>query len=283
MGRMQTVQSSILQSGICALFAAVALAGCGPKAAPGASVDKTAPPVGAPAPQIQAEDLGAPATPEIKAKYDGEFEAVGAEPFWRLDLLNDYAAFTRPGLSDVGGLPAQRDYRANGARVIAGPLTIVLKAESCVHESGETFPYKAIVQFEGVAYEGCARRGSNQAAADNDWTSVIGQLLPAIDACLAKADKKPARVTIAYGLDEGQAAVRLLDAEGGRYECNAPAVGGAVTDWEAIADQSVMQGERDPLFTRAPTAAPAKSGCYTNTAAKLPSGATIGWYTRKTC
>jgi uncharacterized membrane protein len=277
MGRRQIWRAARgvgLGAGLGAVLCVALLAGCGPKAPTGAAPEKTTAPVGAPAPQIQAEDLGAPATPEVKAKYDGEFEAVGAEPFWRLDLLNDYAAFTRPGLSDVGGLPSQRDFRANGARVIAGPLTIVLKAESCVHESGETFPYKAIVQFEGVAYEGCARRGVNQASADNDWTSVIGQLLPAIDACLAKADKKPARVTIA---------VRLIDAEGGRYECNAPAAGGAVTDWETIADQSVLQGERDPLFTRAPTAAPPKTGCYTSAPAKLPSGAAIGWYTRKTC
>ena len=277
------VRRNLGLAGMCAVLVAVLLSACGQPQPSGATGAKTAPDVGgSPEPQIQAAELGPPATPDVKAKYEGEFEAVGNEPFWRLDVLNDYVAFTRPGLSDVGGLPQPRDFRASGARIVAGPLTIVLKAETCHYEGGETLDYKAIVQFEGVSYEGCARRGADQEANDSDWTSEIGALLPGIDACIAKADKKPARVTIAYPLDDGMAAVRILDAEGGRYDCNAPAAGGAVTGWDPIADQSNLTGERDPMFTRAPAAAPTGK-CYTTTPAKLPNGATIGWYSRRVC
>ena len=278
--------SSLLAAFSAGLLAAFALAGCG-KPSDNASKQNTEQADdtvgGAPAPPISAEQLGPVATPEQQALYAGDFEAVGAEPNWRLDLLADWASFTRPGLNDVGGMPTQRDFRAQGARIVAGPLTIVLKAETCAHEGGGSFPYTAIVNFDGVPYEGCARRGANQAAADSDWTSVISQLVPAIDSCLAKADKKPARVTIAYLLDGGQAGVRVLDAEGGRYECNAPVGGGAVTYWDSIGDRDVMQGERAPMFTRAPTAPPTAGPCQQNTPAKTSAGATIGWLSRKTC
>jgi uncharacterized membrane protein len=276
------VRRNLGLAGVCAILAALALSACGQPKPAGDTGAKTNPDIGAPAPQIQAEDLGPPATPDVQAKYEGDFEAVGDEPFWRLDVLDDYVAFTRPGLSDVGGLPQPREYRANGARIVAGPLTIVLKAETCQYEGGETLDYKAVVQFEGVSYEGCARRGADQASKDSDWTSEIDSLLPAIDACIGKADKKPARVTIAYAMDDGTAVVRILDGEGGRYECNAPAAGGAVTAWDPVADQSNLSGERDPLFTRTPTAAPTGK-CYTTTPAKLPNGKQIGWYSRRTC
>ncbi len=193
--------------------------------------------------------LGPVATPDVKSLYDGEFEAVGSEPFWRLDLLNEWASFTRPGLQDVGGLPTRRDYRAQGARIVAGPLVITLRAGACQHESGETFPYKAEVDFEGVSYDGCARRGDTAQSAN--WAAKIEELIPAIDACLAKVDNKPARVTIAYAEDD-KISVRLLDAEGGRYECKTASTGGPVQYWDTIADRNVLQGERDPLFTRAP-------------------------------
>jgi uncharacterized membrane protein len=277
------VRTHIVRAGAYAAILALAfLAGCGQQPAKNGANNSAVTDSGEPEPQIAAESLGAVASPEIQALYTGEFEATGSEPFWRLDLLNDYAAFTRPGLSDVGAMPAQRDYRAQGARILAGPMTIVLKAEQCIHESGETLPYKAIVQFEGVSYEGCARRGGAASEDQSEWSSLIGPLVPAIDACLAKIDKKPARVTIAYIQEGEQASVRLTDSEGGRYECSAPLSGGAVSYWEAIGDRDVLQGERNPLFTRAPAAAPT-GACLKSVQAKNAGGAVIGWFTRKTC
>jgi len=274
-----------LAAACCAAVAAFALAGCDQNQSKNktATEKDVAVSAGSPAQPISAEQLGAPATPAQQALYEGAFEAVGSEPFWRLDLLNDWAAFTRPGLQEVGGLPEPREFRAQGARVVAGPLTIVLKAQPCAHESGGTYPYTATVYFEGVPYEGCARKGGDQTQADSDWTGTIGQLLPAIDSCLARADKKPARVTIAYALDGGQAAVRLRDAEGGRWECNAPVTGGAASYWDSIGDRDVMQGENDPQFTRNPGPPPPQTNCSHNTPAKGAGGGSIGWYTRKTC
>jgi uncharacterized membrane protein len=265
---------------LAALALSASLAACGQNG-PGANNDGAAGPKPV---DIEKElsALGAVATPDVKALYEGEFEAVGSEPFWRLDLLNEWASFTRPGLQDVGGLPSRRDYRAQGARFVAGPLVITLRAGACQHESGETFPYKAEVDFEGVSYDGCARRGDTAQSAN--WAAKLDDLIPAIDACLARAENKPARVTIAYPEDD-KISVRLLDAEGGRYECKTAPAGGAIQYWDTLADRNILQGERDPLFTRAPSAAPkgGKEGCQKSDAAKAADGHDLGWLTRSTC
>jgi uncharacterized membrane protein len=279
---MEPVRSKIA-GGLGGLIAALALAACGQNG-PGAAADGVAGPKPV---DIEKElaALGPVAAPDVKALYDGEFEAVGSEPFWRLDLLNEWASFTRPGLQDVGGLPTRRDYRAQGARIVAGPLVITLRAGACQHESGETFPYKAEVDFEGVSYDGCARRGDNDAQSGN-WADNLADLIPAIDACLARAENKPARVTIAYAEEEGKLiSVRLLDAEGGRYECKTAPAGGTVQYWDTLADRNVLQGERDPMFTRAPGAAAkgGKDGCQKSDPAKAPDGQELGWLTRSTC
>jgi uncharacterized membrane protein len=226
--------------------------------------------------------LGAPATEQVKALYDTDFEATGSEPFWQLSLARDWVSFQRPGLQEVGGLPTRRDFRANGARIAAGPLVITLKNTECKRDSGETFPFIAEVDYEGVPYVGCARPGSASASAG--WISDLPELIPAIDACLGKVDNKPARVALAYLLDNDQtASVRLLDAQGGRYECSVPAKGGTVTYWGALGDKDVMQGENDPIFTRAPTPAPAARNCTESEEAKTPDGHVVGWLTKKTC
>jgi uncharacterized membrane protein len=219
-------------------------------------------------------DLGPPATDAVKALYEGEFEATGSEPFWQLSLTKDWISFQRPGLREVGGVPARRDFRANGARIVAGPLVITLRNTQCQHEQ-ETYPFTAEVDFDGVPYDGCARPGG--AAASATWTGELAQLIAPIDACLRKVDNKPARVTIAY-IDGEQATVRLLDAQGGRYECTTAPTGGEVQYWGALGDRDVLQGENDPIFTRLPGPAPTKA-CAVNTEAKAPDGKVLGWMT----
>lgn len=276
-----------------ALFAVV-LAGCGQGQTPGGD--------GGPGlstsqrPAMTEEDLkaqsaallaklGAPASAGAKAQYEGAFDAVGAEPDWQLTLLPDYVAFTRPGLEEVTAIPAARDYRAQGAYTQAGPLSIAIVAGACTYvEGGESYPFSATVLYDGIAYEGCARAGEGAApaAASRGWAVDLPQLLPAIDACIARATAKPARVTIAYVNEESQAAVRFLESDGGRSECLASLDGASIISVEPLADRDAFRGERDPLFTRAPASAPSGS-CYASEEVKGSSGATLGWLSRKTC
>jgi len=230
-----------------------------------------------------ASQLGAPAGADVQAFYAGEFEAFGAEPDWRIDLLDNWVNFSRTGLDDVGGLPGPRDVRSGGALIEAGPLSIILKAGACEAGPGQQLPYVVSVYYDGVTYQGCGRRAAAGAAgAVPAWSALLPDLLPAIDACASRVQAKPARVTIAYVIDGGQVSVRFLDADGGRYECGAPSGGGTVTFFEPLGDRDVLQGEQAPLFTRAPEGPP-KGACWQNEPAKGRDGKVVGTLSRKTC
>ncbi|MES1199505.1 MAG: hypothetical protein ABUS48_05960 [Pseudomonadota bacterium] len=231
--------------------------------------------------------LGGAATPETRALYTGDFLASGsldaqsAEGAWELRLLDDYAQLRRPGLDEIGGPTSPRDFHEKGVRVTAGPLTISIQQESCTTANGVALDYSAHVLFEGVAYDGCARRGA-EGGDDSSWASVLPDLIPAIDACLARASAKPARVTIASVRDEGQVSVRVREADGDRRECIANADGSAVSAYESISDIDRQNGEGDPEFLRGGSA-PAARQCRTVTEAKSAVGATLGWLISKSC
>lgn len=235
--------------------------------------------------------LGGPANAQQRALYEGEFQAsggidalasdgAGAEGAWELRLLSDYAQFSRPGLGEDGAIPGERDYRERGMRVVAGPLTITIVQQAC-SASGVELPYVAHVLFEGVSYEGCARRGIPEGARVT-WASVLPELIPAIDACLARVTSRPARVTFATSLDEGQVSVRLRDADGVRRECIASASGSEIAVFEPISDIDRRAGEGDPEFQRGGNA-PRAAQCRTVEPAIGRGGDQLGWLIRRSC
>lgn len=238
--------------------------------------------------QMAAEQLaalGGPASAEQRALYTGEFEASGAlgavgagEGAWELRLLDDYALFTRPGLGEDGGVTGERDMRENGMRVVAGALTITLMAQDCALPNDITLPYTANVLFEGVAYQGCARRGVSTGARPT-WASVLPELIPAIDACLGRVEARPALVTFASALDEGQVSVRIREADGSRRECISDAAGSAVAVYEPLSDLDRRGGEGDPDFVRGE--ARPRGECVSE--AQGRDGQTLGWLVRRSC
>lgn len=238
----------------------------------------------------QLEALGGPANAQQRALYQGDFQAsggidalssdgAGAEGAWELRLLNDYAQFSRPGLGDDGGIPNERDYHERGMRVVAGPLTITIMQQACT-ASGVQLPYVANVLFEGVAYQGCARRGIDEGARAS-WASALSELLPAIDACMGRVSSRPARVTFATLLDEGQISVRIRDADGARRECIVNASSGAVAVFEPISDLDRRAGEGDPEFQRGGQS-PQVGQCRAVEPA-LVRGEQVGWLIRRSC
>jgi uncharacterized membrane protein len=228
--------------------------------------------------------LGGPANAAQRALYEGEFQASGSnsdfasgEGAWELRLLDDYAQFSRPGLGDDGGIPGERNYRERGMQVVAGTVTVTILQQACT-ASGIELPYVANVIFEGVSYQGCARRGINESGDSGGWASVLPELIPAIDACLARAGAR-ARVTFAATLDEGETSVRVREANGGRRECIA--AGGEVTLYETLSDLDRRSGEGDPEFMRG--ARPAAQTCRTVEPAVARSGEQLGWLIRRSC
>ncbi len=279
--------------GALAALCLVSLAACqraaedAPVAADESGADVAALEAAAAAEQLAA--LGGPASAEQRALYEGDFEASGAldalgagEGAWELQLLDDYAQFVRPGLGQDGGIPDAREFRERGMRVVAGPLTITLRAEQCALPNGVALPYAAHVLFEGVAYQGCAQRGLSQGARAS-WASVLPDLLPAIDACLARATAPPARVTIASFIDEGVVSVRLREADGGREECLVSADGAEIITFGNVSDLDRRNGESDPEFVRAPGPEPRAQTCRAVEPALGTGGAPIGWLVRRSC
>lgn len=233
----------------------------------------------------QLATLGGPANAQQRALYEGEFQASGSnaafsadEGAWELRLLNDYAQFSRPGLGEDGGVTGERDYREHGMRVVAGAVTITIKNEACT-ASGIELPYTAHVIFEGVPYQGCARRGINESGDGGGWASVLPELIPAIDACLVRAGGQRARVTFATALDEGEVSVRLREPSGGRRECIT--AGGQVTVYETLSDLDRRSGEGDPEFARG--SRPAAQNCRAIEPAVTRDGENLGWLIRRSC
>lgn len=229
--------------------------------------------------------LGGPASAEQRAAYEGEFQASGgidalgnAEGAWELTLLNDYAQFTRPGLGEDGGIPGEREYRERGMRVVAGPLTVTISQQACT-ASGVELPYTAHVLFEGVAYQGCARRGVIEGERPT-WASVLPELMPAINVCSERASSQPVRITFASALDEGEVLVRVREANGSRRECIV--TGGAVSVYEPLSDNDRRSGEGDPEFQPGASRLAARN-CRSVEPAVDRTGAQLGWLIRNSC
>lgn len=272
----------------CALvLGAAALSAC-QRQAPAPS-EEAAPPSNAEREaEIAAEQLaalGGQANAEQRALYEGEFQASGgigglgdSEGAWELRLLEDYAQFARPGLGEDGGIAGARDYRERGMRVVAGPLTITIMQQPCT-ASGVDLPYVAHVLFEGVAYQGCARRGIDEGERPT-WASLLPELIPAIDTCLARAQSQPARITFASALGGGDVSVRMREANGSRHECITS--GGEIAVYETLSDIDRRPGEGDPEFQRG-GAQPRAQNCRSAEAAIDRDGEHLGWIIRRSC
>lgn len=271
------------------------LAGCGPQAgAPAASGDQSGPgQIAASSVRSEAQmqsdrkaliaAMGELAPPEAGAQFAGEFEAASEEPPWDLTLTNDYVSFRRANLEPIEGRPRSREVRAGGLLVEADDLVVTIKAGPCTFESGAAFPFSATVFWNGVNFEGCARPASAAGAASTGWAVIVPRILPAIDACLRRADAKPARVTIAYPMENGvDLGVRLLEADNGRAECVVSPDGATIKSYEGLSDRDVFRGERDPMFSRAPTKPPT-GRCDDSTDLTDAGGAVIGALTRQKC
>lgn len=273
---------------IVALMVAGALAACQRQSAPSAEDNAPAAPSNAEREaEIASEQLaalGGRANAAQRAAFEGEYQASGAidglgsaEGAWELTLLEDYAQLSRPGLGEDGGLAGEREYHERGMRVVAGPLTITIRQEACT-ASGVEVPYVAHVLFEGVAYQGCARRGVD-AGARPTWASVLPELMPAIDACLARIGGGGTRVTFATLLDEGEVSVRVRDSNGTRRVCTATNAGENARV-EHLSDIDTARGEGDPEFQRGDTE-PRRQNCRVNEQALGRDGEVLGWLVRR--
>jgi len=163
-------------------------------------------------------------------------------------------------------------------RVVAGAVTITITQQACT-ASGVELPYTAHVLYEGVAYQGCARRGINESG-ERSWASVLPELIPAIDACLVRATSRPVRITHATELGGGDVSVRLREANGSRHDCIVNA--GQIAVYETLSDLDRRSGEGEPEFQRG-AATPRAQNCRSAEPAVSRSGEQLGWLIRRSC
>lgn len=90
---------------------------------------------------------------------------------------------------------------------------------------------------------------ATSAKPESDWSRLIGDLLPAIQACLTQPAVPVERVLNAWPMNQGLVGVRLRSPDGHRFDCIAPQAGGAAERLNGLMpEDSKMPGEGDPVF-----------------------------------
>jgi heat shock protein HslJ len=84
---------------------------------------------------------------------------------------------------------------------------------------------------------------------ESDWSRLIGDLLPAIQSCLAQPAVPVERVLKAWPMNQGMVGVRLRSPDGHRFDCIAPHAGGPAERLNGLMPEDAkMPGEGDPVF-----------------------------------
>jgi heat shock protein HslJ len=85
--------------------------------------------------------------------------------------------------------------------------------------------------------------------AESDWTRLMGDLLPAIRACLEQPAVPVERVLKAWPMNQGMVGVRMRSTDGHRFDCLAPQTGGSVTRLIGLMpEEEKVPGEGEPVF-----------------------------------
>lgn len=88
-----------------------------------------------------------------------------------------------------------------------------------------------------------------QSKLESDWSRLMGDLLPAIQACIAQPAVPVDRVLKAWPMDQGMAGVRLRSPDGHRFDCIAPLLGGVAERLTGLMPEAgKVPGEGDPIF-----------------------------------
>ena len=134
-------------------FAALALCACQPQAPDGSPAQPPADAPPAPA--------AAPAEPQIPDAFKGELDAMGAEPFWGVQIRETQISFSTPEAKIV--FPNKGMTLVDGKAVwesTAGdkPIKITLiENPGCSDGMSDLkFPLAAEVALGGTTYKGCA-------------------------------------------------------------------------------------------------------------------------------
>ena len=116
-----------------------------------------------------------------------------------------------------------------------------------------------------------------------DWTRMLLELMPAINACLERTPGTTAYVTKAWLATQDTVTVRTRNATVGWFECSARSDGRAVESFGPVESTGpIVPGEEAVLFT--PVAhAPPTGNCFTHERVSDAAGEQIGWLSTNIC
>jgi hypothetical protein len=193
-----------------------------------------------------------------EARVDFSLDGFGADPA-RAELL-----IAMPYLD--GGVRRYDGVTSEGRDVF-----VELQAGPCHNPEGGTDPYFATVRMGANAMSGCAL----ETAPVDRWSNYLAAYLPAIDACLAEMAGDADHVSLAYTLSGGETGIRLVDHDGGSWECATREQGNRVNSLRPINAADAVLGEGDPIFVRSlmPSAG---LGCYVFESVRDAEGRLIG-------
>lgn len=117
----------------------------------------------------------------------------------------------------------------------------------------------AQVDIDGRTATGCARHQDAGSADTADWSDTLFDFVPALRACLARAQVEGASANHVAAQPDGMLVITVQDADGSRFNCTASPMGSAVRSFEAAPAEETA-ADPVPAFSRSP-AAFARMGC----------------------
>lgn len=205
----------------------------------------------------------APAADTAPPQMFGVVRAAGTEPFWGLTISpQDGLVLTEAGAAETREPYTPPEAIDGGGRFTSGRIAVSITSGTCSDGMSDiAYPLNARLTVGDRTLVGCAYY---------PWGADVRMLIPAIDACLAKA---PARMPVTHGyLKNGYAYIRL-SASGPEetYDC-------VYNTGEATVKRAEGQlpGERIPTFYRAPMDDPGES-CAPHEEIKGDNGVLLGW------
>ncbi len=144
------------------------------------------------------------------------FYAAGDEPYWRLDIQDDWFVFRRAGLPEIEA-PVVGPIKDGAVDIFESPpLSIHVSRQACTTADGERGRVTASVWFDDVSFDGCAFEG--QSAGSSAEVTAVADSIRAVDSCLAQLGDL-ALVTGIYMRGDRQTALGLRTRDGRLFEC----------------------------------------------------------------
>jgi hypothetical protein len=229
-------------------------------------------------------------------------ECRGEEPGWKLDANRTSALYSASGAKGKrevvfrGSLqalsyltPPLIVWRGDSTHLPRETLVVTLREEACrvIAPDGPPATHRAIVSVRtGEAASGCcslragydarvAPAANYSAKKSDDWARLLPDLMPAINACVAREGARGKWVAKAWPVDAGTVTVRIVETSGAAVDCVIDLAGRTTPRIEAAAAPP-QTNAGNPLFYPAREQPPIVS-CGTLERALNARSVTVGY------